>query len=144
MQRDLGTYFETTRQPPAFPALKVSCNTQSTMATHTHKLHDLAFMRSLAETGMIPGIILQLVFAGGAIWTLYLLVTLYFELKKRSLMNGTWYGPDGKTRKTLTQYHELVYGLWGKWPGHFTTVIVVITSIGEAQTSPAGSTALLS
>lgn len=41
------------------------------------------FTCSLAETGMIPGIILQLVFAGGAIWTLYLLVTLYFEFKKR-------------------------------------------------------------
>ena len=88
---------------------------------------------------MIPGIILQLVFAGGAIWTLYLLVTLYFELKKRSLMNGTWYGPDGKTRGKVTQYHELVYGLWGKWPGHFTMVVVIVTAIGNLQPPPTGS-----
>ena len=80
---------------------------------------------------MIPGIILQLVFAGGAIWTLYLLVTLYFELKKRSLMNGTWYGPDGKTRGKTTQYHELVYGLCGRWSGHFTMLVVIVTAIGK-------------
>ena len=39
------------------------------------ELHDFA--------GMIPGILVQLIFAGGAIWTLYLLITLYFEFKKR-------------------------------------------------------------
>ncbi len=43
----------------------------------------LTLPNAFATTGMASGVFFQLVFATLALWTLYLLATLYQELKKR-------------------------------------------------------------
>ena len=50
----------------------------------------LSLPHSLAQTGMVAGIIILLLFASLAMWTVYLMVVLYLDNKNRKIKAGTW------------------------------------------------------
>lgn len=91
----------------------------------------LTLPHSFSETGMIPGIVLQLSCAGVSIYTLYLLVVLYLDRKNRLIKAGNWYDPDGSgNRKSVTSYHEVVGFLTHPLLAAFALLVVIVTAIG--------------
>lgn len=45
----------------------------------------LSLPHSLSQTGMVAGIIIEIVFASLAMWTVYLMVLLYLDHKNRKV-----------------------------------------------------------
>ena len=45
----------------------------------------LSLPHSLSQTGMVAGIVLELLFASLAMWTVYLMVILYLDHKNRKV-----------------------------------------------------------
>lgn len=61
----------------------------------------LALPHALRQTGLFAGIALLLLFASLAMWTVYLMVSLYLDHKNREIKRGAWYerrpaGDDGE------------------------------------------------
>ncbi|KAI7843624.1 hypothetical protein COHA_002864 [Chlorella ohadii] len=91
----------------------------------------LSLPHSLAQTGMVAGILLMLLFASLAMWTVYLMVVLYLDNKSRKIKEGTWYN-DEKKRSIANQYHEVMAAATNKWLGIFSRVVVIIALGGLA------------
>ncbi|GAB4818758.1 hypothetical protein N2152v2_005804 [Parachlorella kessleri] len=91
----------------------------------------LSLPHSLAQTGMVAGIVMMLLFASLAMWTVYLMVVLYMDNKNRKIREGTWYD-DNKRRRIANQYHEVMAASSYRWIGIFSRVVVIIALGGLA------------
>ncbi|DBA89592.1 TPA: Lymphocyte transmembrane adapter 1 [Trebouxia sp. C0005] len=94
---------------------------------------------------MASGVFFQLVFATLALWTLFLLATLYQELKKRKaawrrdlhhgiiMVTLDELHMSGWTDKVYcVQYHEVVFELCGPWLGSASWLVNVLALVGLA------------
>ncbi|KAL4441475.1 hypothetical protein ABPG77_001979 [Micractinium sp. CCAP 211/92] len=77
------------------------------------------------------GIVLMLLFASLAMWTVYLMVVLYLDNKNRRIKEGTWYNYNNK-RSIANQYHEVMESASYRWVGIFSRVVVIIALGGLA------------
>eukprot|EP00887_Chlorella_sp_A99_P002750 scaffold6.g2750.t1 len=85
-------------------------------------------LQELAQTdahGIARGILLMLLFASLAMWTVYLMVVLYLDNKNRKIRAGTWYNKS-KQRNITSQYHEVMEAATYRWVGVFSRIVVVI------------------
>ncbi|KAK9807276.1 hypothetical protein WJX73_006480 [Symbiochloris irregularis] len=91
----------------------------------------LTLPHAFSQTGLIPGIVLQIVCAAVSIYTLYMLLILYLDRKNRMIKDGVWYDADGSGNRTrITSYYEVVGYLTNKWLAYFSVVVVIITAVG--------------
>ncbi|KAL0027200.1 hypothetical protein WJX77_002860 [Trebouxia sp. C0004] len=105
----------------------------------------LTLPNAVATTGMASGVFFQLTFATLALWTLFLLATLYQELKKRKaawrrdlhhgivMVTLDELHMSGWTDKVYcVQYHEVVFELCGPWLGSASWLVNVLALVGLA------------
>ncbi|PSC69121.1 auxin transporter 1 [Micractinium conductrix] len=80
---------------------------------------------------MVAGIVMLLLFASLACWTVYLMVVLYLDNKNRKIKNKSWYN-SAQTRTIANQYHEVMGSATYRWLGILSRVVVIIALGGLA------------
>ncbi|KAK9831382.1 hypothetical protein WJX81_007976 [Elliptochloris bilobata] len=94
----------------------------------------LTLPNAISKTGFIAGTTLAIGSAILALWTMYLLASLYLERKRSLVKSGEWYGMDGK-RHEVTQYHDVIRFHMGPVVGVIAQILVALSlaGIGIAQ-----------
>ncbi|KAL3151650.1 hypothetical protein ABBQ38_012639 [Trebouxia sp. C0009 RCD-2024] len=105
----------------------------------------LTLPNAFSKTGLAAGIFFQLIFATVALWTLFLMATLYQEFKRRKaawrrdlhhgiiMVTLDELHMSGWTDKVYcVQYHEVVQELCGPWLGALSWLANVLALLGLA------------
>ncbi|KAL3158265.1 Lymphocyte transmembrane adapter 1, variant 3 [Trebouxia sp. C0009 RCD-2024] len=89
---------------------------------------------TMAQTGMVLGILLQLGYAMMASWTAYLMNTLYMEhVNRKERLNAlSQYPAHPNERDHIIQYHEVIGGLIGPWGERAALFFNVVSLLGLA------------
>ncbi|KAL0034791.1 hypothetical protein WJX77_007387 [Trebouxia sp. C0004] len=89
---------------------------------------------TMAQTGMLLGILLQLVYAVMASWTAYLMNTLYMEhVNRQERAKALATHPEHPNdRNHIIQYHEVIGGLVGPWGERAALFFNVVSLLGLA------------
>lgn len=89
----------------------------------------LTLPNAYAKVGLTAGLILSVGCGSFSLWTMYQLITLYIERKKRLEKKGVWFDDNGQ-RKIITQYHEVMGDLLGVWAKYTVQVVIIISLLG--------------
>ncbi|BDA43337.1 Auxin transporter-like protein 1 [Coccomyxa sp. Obi] len=89
----------------------------------------LVMPHSMALLGIKVGIVVALVAAIGGLWTMYLLASLYLEMKTRLIKSGGWYDASGK-RRQVTQYHEVMGFHAGPVMKYVSQIVIAVHLVG--------------
>ncbi|KAK9909836.1 hypothetical protein WJX75_008176 [Coccomyxa subellipsoidea] len=89
----------------------------------------LTMPHSMALLGISEGIVVTLVAAIAGLWTMFLLVSLYLEMKARQIKAGQWYDASGH-RRQVTQYHEVMGYFGGPILKYVSQLLIAVHLIG--------------
>eukprot|EP00884_Botryococcus_braunii_P009819 jgi/Botrbrau1/18839/Bobra.177_2s0004.1 len=84
----------------------------------------LTLPNAFAKSGLAYALPIALGVALISLWTMFLLITLYLERRAILIQKGLWYNEAGE-RRVITQYHEVMGDLLGRW-----AAILVVVNIG--------------
>ncbi|KAL3142835.1 Lymphocyte transmembrane adapter 1 [Trebouxia sp. C0009 RCD-2024] len=89
----------------------------------------LSMPNAFAKMGLTAGLVLSVVSGLISAYTIVLLVHLYEERKRRLILSDKWYGEKGAS-KSITQYHEVITFLCGRFLGAVTIFFVMLNVFG--------------
>eukprot|EP00884_Botryococcus_braunii_P010276 jgi/Botrbrau1/1924/Bobra.0005s0029.2 len=100
----------------------------------------LTLPNAMAKVGVAAAIPIALGTATMSLWTMYLLITLYVERKAILVAKGLWFDEAGE-RKVITQYHEVIGDLLGKWARYIVIAVISIALFGTCVAQIVASSA---
>jgi auxin influx carrier (AUX1 LAX family) len=91
----------------------------------------LTLPNAFAKMGLVLALPLSIFSSVCSLWTMFCLVTLYAERKRRLIKQGLWEGEGGKQGR-ITQYHDVIGDTLGKHARTLAQTIVILSLLGTS------------